>query len=298
MGGERAVVMFGAAILLAQATAVAPVAGQAEAELVQPGVVSTERNETFPAVDPVDGSLWFSVYERDFDRQVMMRAPRGASGWSDPGEAWPSGSWGDRAPRFSPDGGRLFFSSNRPLPGSDAAGDYHLWVVERTDGAWGVPRPLPEPVNAAQGADRHASVTRSGTLYWTSTRPGGAGRSDVYRAERSTSGWSSAVRLPAPINDASSQPDVLVAPDGTWMILVVTDRPGGVGGDDLYLSRREGQGWSEPTLLQGNVNTAEYEYGPTLSPDGATLYFTSHRRGSGDVYRISVAALGLADPPR
>jgi hypothetical protein len=31
----------------------------AHPELVQPGVISTARHETFPAIDPVDGSLWF-----------------------------------------------------------------------------------------------------------------------------------------------------------------------------------------------------------------------------------------------
>ena len=41
------------------------------------------------------------------------------------------------------------------------------------------------------------------------------------------------------------------------------------------------------------MNSKEYEYGPSLSPDGRTLYFTSHRRGSADVYRVSVSALGL-----
>jgi Tol biopolymer transport system component len=31
----------------------------AHPEPVQPGVISTARHETFPAIDPVDGSLWF-----------------------------------------------------------------------------------------------------------------------------------------------------------------------------------------------------------------------------------------------
>jgi Tol biopolymer transport system component len=264
-----------------------------EPELVQPGRISTDRHETFPAIDPLDGSLWFSVYDDDFDAQIMLRAALGADGWSAPAPAWSGGPWGDRAPRFSPDGQRLYISSDRPLHEGGAAGDYHLWVAEREGGGWRAPRPLPDPVNGGAAADRHSSETRAGDLYWASTRPGGAGRSDIYRARRSETGWSPAERLPAPVNDTLSQPDLLVSPDGAWMILVITDHPGGLGGDDLFLSRLEEGRWSEPRPLPAPVNSAEYEYGPTLSPDGSMLLFTSHRRGSADIYRVPVAGLGL-----
>ena len=260
-------------------------------EIVQAGVISTDRNETFPSIDPVDGSLWFSVYAENFDRQVIMRAARGGSGWEAPAVVEFSGrDWGDRAPRFSADGKRLYFSSNRPTSAGGTAGLFHLWVLERTGREWSEPRLLPEPINSA-AADRHSSETRAGELYFSSTRPGGAGRSDIYRARRAGSAWS-VERLPEPINDRLSQPDLLVSPDGRWMLLVITDHPDGLGGDDLFLSRFEGGAWSAPKRLPEPINSKEYEYGPSLSPDGRTLYFTSHRRGSADVYRVSVSALG------
>jgi Tol biopolymer transport system component len=268
---------------------------QATPELVQPGVISTDRNETFPAIDPADGSLWFSVYTDNFDRQVIMRARRAGSAWRTPAVvAFSAREWGDRAPRFSPDGKRLYISSSRPVTGAGAAGLFHLWVLERTASGWSEPRLLPEPINSA-AADRHSSETRAGDLFFSSTRPGGAGRSDIYRARRTGSTWS-AERLPEPINDPSSQPDVLVSPDGRWMLLVITDHPNGLGGDDLFVSRMEGGVWSAPRLLPEPINSKEYEYGPSLSPDGRTVYFTSHRRGSADVYRVSVSALGIGSP--
>jgi hypothetical protein len=277
-----------ALILLAR-----PVAAQDAPRLIQPGVISTEKNETFPAIDPIDGSLWLSSYTDNFDRQVIMRAARVGSEWQAPAVVGFSGkSWGDRAPRFSPDGKRLYVSSNRPLPGRSGAGTFHLWVLERRGSDWSEPQPLPEPVNSS-AADRHSSETRSGDLYVSSTRPGGAGRSDIYRMRRVGAGWSEAERLPAPINDALSQPDLLVAPNGRWMILVITDHPEGLGGDDLFLSRLENGAWTRPERLAEPINSKEYEYGPSLSPDGRTLYFTSHRRGSADIYSIPTVALGI-----
>ena len=266
---------------------------QATPEVVQQGVISTDKNETFPAIDPTDGSLWFSVYTDNFDRQVIMRAARAQSGWEAPAVVSFSGkAWGDRAPRFSPDGRRLYISSNRPTTAGGTAGTFHLWVLERTGREWGEPRLLPSPVNST-AADRHSSETRAGDLYFSSTRSGGSGRSDIYRAKRSGTGWSPVEHLPAPINDQMSQPDLLVAPDGRWMLLVITDHPQGLGGDDLFLSRFENGSWSAPKHLPAPINSSEYEYGPSLSRDGQTLYFTSHRRGSADVYRVSVSALGI-----
>ncbi len=70
------------------------------------------------------------------------------------------------------------------------------------------------------------------------------------------------------------------------MILAITDHPDGYGGDDLYLSRVNSGEWSTPLNLGSEFNTAEYEYGPTVSADGKYLYFTSHRSESADVYRV------------
>lgn len=77
------------------------------------------------------------------------------------------------------------------------------------------------------------------------------------------------------------------------MILVITDHPSGLGSDDLFVVRRDGDGWGMPEHLPALVNTETYEYGPTLSPDGRWVVFTSHRNGSADVFRVARVDLGL-----
>lgn len=120
-------------------------------ERVQPGVISlADRNETFPAIDPVDGSLWFSVYDGSFDAQTIMVArPAEGGAWAAAEVAAFSGTHGDRAPRFAPGGLRLYFTSNRPAPGHPE-GDMNVWVVDRRDdgSGWSAPRMVPPPVSA------------------------------------------------------------------------------------------------------------------------------------------------------
>jgi len=262
-------------------------------EVVAPGVVSLpDRHEAFPAEDPADGAIWFSVIEGGFDQQTIMVARRAGNGWAGAEVAPFSGRWGDRAPRFAHDGRRLYFTSNRPDPGGAAAGPLRIWVVDRTPGGWSEPRVLPAPVNAAGGQNMHSADTPA-ALWLASTRPGGAGRSDIYRFGRRDGGLGPGTRLDVPINDALSQPDLLVDAGERWMILAITDRPGGLGGDDLYLARFENGAWTEPANLGAPVNSESYEYGPTLSRDGRSLLFTSHRGSSADVFRVALADLGI-----
>lgn len=256
-----------------------------EPELVQDGVISTTRNETWPSIDPVDGSLWFSVYDSNFDGQIILRAPKSGDKWGTPASVpFSTSAAGDRAPRFSPDGKRLYFSSNR---GSATPRGFHLWFVERRGQRWSDPVKLPEPVNST-AADRHSSETRDGDLFFSSTR---TGSNEIYHSKRTGSAWGPVELLPPTVNAAHRQTDLVVSPDGNWMLVVITNHPQGLGGDDLFLSRRVNGAWSALQHLPAPINSKEYEYGPSISPDGKMLYFTSHRRGGvADIYRVPVAA--------
>jgi Tol biopolymer transport system component len=49
--------------------------------------------------------------------------------------------------------------------------------------------------------------------------------------------------------------------------------------------------WTTPVHLPAPINGPGYEYGPSVSPDGRTLYYNSERGGSVGIYRIPVSAL-------
>jgi hypothetical protein len=184
--------------------------GPIEPELVGAGVISTpDRNQTFPAEDPRTGDLWFSVYNDDFDEHTIVVSRRAGDGWSMPEVAPFSGRWGDRAPRFDPDGMTLYFTSNRPPAPEAEPGDMNIWRVARTADGWSAPELVPGAVNSP-ARDIHVALTDSG-IWFASAREGGFGRSDVYRVSRSDPGV--AFHLPAPVNDSLSQPDVWVSAD-------------------------------------------------------------------------------------
>ncbi len=72
-----------------------------------------------------------------------------------------------------------------------------------------------------------------------------------------------------------------------------SDRPGGYGSRDLYMTRRASTNhpWSTPVNLGSIVNSAVEDGGPCISNDGMTLYFHSKRTGGfgrNDLWQVSV----------
>lgn len=159
------------------------------------------------------------------------------------------------------------------------------WRVQRRAGAWGDPELVPGPLNS-EANDIHSSATHR-SVWVASRRAGSLGRSDIFRVGND----GTVEHLGPSINDELSQPDLWVSPDESWMILMVTDHPDGYGGDDLFVSRFEEGSWTAPENLGSEVNAEEYEYGPTVSPDGEYLYFNSWRRDSDDLYRIRLSSV-------
>ncbi len=262
-------------------------------ELFEPGIISTDGGEAFPSFNPNGAVLYFATHDPNWSAHTLMVSVREPEGWSRPRRLPFSGTHNDRAPRLSPDGSRLFFSSDRPLRHTQGAKrDFNIWMTTPPrvpGGEWSEPIPLPEAINTVRD-EYHTSVTSNGTLFFAGREwEGGYGRSDLYQAAYNGGMYGPPTNLGPPVNDELSQPDCYVSPDGRFMILAITDHPEGRGGDDLYVSYRREGGWSRPVNLGEPVNSPEYEYGPTIS--GRYLYFTSHRRGNGDIYRIPVAEL-------
>ncbi|WP_394824559.1 TolB family protein [Pendulispora albinea] len=114
-------------------------------------------------------------------------------------------------------------------------------------------------------------------MLWGSTdRTGGAGAWDIWEVVREGQGWSPP--HPVPFNSAGNDFDPSFAPDGSG-VYFFSNRPQGLGGDDVYfVSFRDGT-YGEPANLGPHVNSAGDEWGPVVAPDGQHLLFASDGRG-------------------
>jgi outer membrane protein OmpA-like peptidoglycan-associated protein/tetratricopeptide (TPR) repeat protein len=65
------------------------------------------------------------------------------------------------------------------------------------------------------------------------------------------------------------------------LIVFSSDRPGGKGGMDLYLSRRNGDTWSSAINLGSEINTPGNEVFPSITPDGRLTFSSDFHVGFG-----------------
>ena len=209
-------------------------------------------------------------------RRTTVAAP-----WSTPINLGPSvnGKDMDASPSISSDGLELYFDSSRP----GGQGDWDVSVTSRASlsASWELPRNLGPLVNSAAG-DGTPQLTRDGrTLYFASWRAGGLGKSDIWVTTRRSRAepWQPPVNLGSAINSAHLDWSPGPSPDGL-LLLFQSDRPGGLGGDDLYVTTRATltSAWTAPANLR-SLNSSEDDAKAHFSADELTLYFMSTRPG-------------------
>jgi hypothetical protein len=83
--------------------------------------------------------------------------------------------------------------------------------------------------------------------------------------------------LPDVVSTKYSEVRVAISPDGNTVLWGSVDRPGGPGGWDIWMVRRQGSTWSAPRPV--SFDTASHEFDPAFSADGRTLWFFSNRPG-------------------
>ena len=99
--------------------------------------------------------------------------------------------------------------------------------------------------------------------------------------------FDSAENLGADINTEADEGDIYVAPDESFLI-VTSDREGGLGRADLYISMHMPDGgWSKPKNLGAPINSESSDYCPVMSADGRFFFFTR----DGDVYWMDASGL-------
>ena len=129
-----------------------------------------------------ESEAYFTAQSPLGEVSVIMVSRKIRNKWRKPKIAAFSGSYGDLEPFLSLDGKRLYFASNRPLNTDDTAvKDYDLWMVKRDDpkSKWSDPINLGNDINTEHN-EFYPSLTSSGTLYFTSDRPGSKGKDDIF----------------------------------------------------------------------------------------------------------------------
>jgi outer membrane protein OmpA-like peptidoglycan-associated protein len=98
---------------------------------------------------------------------------------------------------------------------------------------------------------------------------------DIYISYHTPQGWSEPHNIGSSINSEFWESAPALSPDKNALYFV-SNRPGGFGGSDIYVSYRQPDGkWAAAVNMGPSINTAGDELAPFIHADNQTLYFTS-----------------------
>jgi tetratricopeptide (TPR) repeat protein len=124
--------------------------------------------------------------------------------------------------------------------------------------------------------------------------------SDLYYSTFDGIKWSKAVKLNRNINTKGWESHAFISEDGQFLVFS-SDRPGGYGGLDIYISKKEKGDWGPAVNLGTEINTAFNEDRPFLINNGKTLFFSSQDHnniGGYDLFRSEMQSNGLWSNPQ
>lgn len=168
--------------------------------------------------------------------------------------------------------------------------DLFITTYERTgsgvnDFKWSELKDMGPAINTKDGWEGQPSLSADGnTLYFATTRRGSQDN-DIYYSDRDADGaWTQAkpvVELNTPGKDKSP----FLHQDSETLYFVSDGRKDGIGGLDIYYTRKDEKGkWVEPKNIGYPINTEEDEIGIFVSIDGKLAYFSSRLGGNWNIY--------------
>lgn len=236
----------------------------------------TPMDERGAAFSPDGNTVVYALRLGEY-RQVLLVAEQHRGRWREPQVPAFSGIAYDGTPSFSPDGRRLFFTSNRNASGGTKS-DFDIWSVARSKRGWGIPEPVRGEVNTLAN-ETGPMLTRSGRFYFASSKYGGG---DIYVADSGPRGFTNPRSVGSGVNSDYPEAYPAVSPDEKFMVFLSAGRPDQplarghpYTRSDLYISRWTGSRWGSAKRLGPAINTTAAESSPYFSADGRRFYFMS-----------------------
>ncbi|MFZ1807541.1 MAG: OmpA family protein [Cyclobacteriaceae bacterium] len=193
-------------------------------------------------------------------------------------------------PVLTADEQELIFT-RRMGPGPDDDEDL---VVSRKDenGNWTAPVSISKNINSKFNEGTCTISADGRTLIFTSCiGRRGYGNCDLFYSRKVGDEWSFPVNIGPEINSSSWESQPSLSADGR-VLYFISDRRGGIGGRDIYVSRKTVDGkWSQAEVMPQPINTPFDEISPFIHVNGRTLFYATNGKpgfGGFDIFRAEL----------
>lgn len=185
---------------------------------------------------------------------------------------------------------KIFFTRSQKEKRKKKGIDQDTFYLRILSADLNVAKPTIQPINI--NVDNysvcHPSLSSDGnTMIFSSDKPGGNGKMDLYIAYFNGQEWTGIISLGANINGSKNEvfPNLI----NDTILVFTSDRDGGIGGFDMYVSKLSEGIWQSPELLPSPFNTPYDDLGMVMRENMKSGYFSSTRpggKGKDDIYRF------------
>ena len=241
---------------------------------------------------------------------VMLIASSNAVGapkysdWSTPTNLGPivNSAFVDGGPAISKDGLSLYLSSTRP--GGFGLSD--IWVSQRAseDDPWGPPVNLGPAINTEFTEDIPGFSRDGHWMFFNCNRPGGFGLADLWASYREDVhddfDWQAPVNLGPGVNSAFFDQGATYFENdelGLPLLYFGSNRPGGLGAQDIYVSAQLSDGSWGASELVPELSSSVFDQRPSIRFDGLEMFFFSDRPGGFGPFDVWVSTRDSTSDP-
>ena len=202
--------------------------------------------------------------------------------------------YNDLLPAVTQDDAMMIFSSDRKgCTGGMIMPDVYkpdLFIATKKRDKWSKPKKMSGKLNTA--SSEYAASIRAGNDLFIFSRDDKKDKNyNLYMVQMKGRRFYDPQPFNPNVNSKYNETGAFITLNGKYLIFS-SDRPGGYGGKDLYISEiTESGDWGPAYNLGPTINTPEDEDYPYLLPDGVTLFFSSKGHNSMGGYDIFVSTL-------
>ncbi|MBC8755055.1 PD40 domain-containing protein [Kordia sp. YSTF-M3] len=272
------------------------------------GIISSKMHNEFNLEFSPNGKTVYFTRRVDGEPQKILVSTFENNTWSAPKLTSFSISR-DEMPSITPNGKQLYFASTRRIPTEESKGnfDMNIWVTEKENDSWSEAKPVDSVINKVQiegekwpSSNESSLYTQDGKTFYYSTMMRNSKGIGIYTTTLENGKFSTPKRIEGLLEDEKywiSGPTL--SPDGNYLLFNAYGVKGGVGGEDLYASKKTENGWSKAVSLGNIINTKHEEGAAKFSRDGHCFFFTrddkisAEEDGIWSIYYIETSYLKL-----
>lgn len=221
-----------------------------------------------------------------------------------------NGEFDDFGPVITADANTMFFTSRRLRTDTTAPSnaknfspqdgkyfeDVYVSYRDLSTGEWDEPELM--PFCSPRSNQATINTSNDGSMLFIYKDDNGDG--NIYYTTREDDGYGDLSKLGSDINTEYWETHATISADGKTLYFV-SDRPGGLGGLDIYRCVKLPNGkWSKALNVGAPINSPNDEDSPFLHPDGKTMYFSSNgdkSMGGFDIFFTEIQEDGTWSTP-